>query len=156
MVLKPNEVAIYNKVEQKLTRKVLENAGDEISWRHGEFIFDDLPLQEIARELPTHSEQRFTLPTQPCKIIGSQRDSVMEKTWMRFYLYCIMPVISYGETEYVFRSVPCTSRTILARCIKNASAVSKTATTYISFKYVCDIPNIPFCPNTISSIRKPI
>ena len=51
MVLKPNEVAIYNKVEQKLTRKVLENAGDEISWRHGEFIFDDLPLQEIAREL---------------------------------------------------------------------------------------------------------
>lgn len=51
MVLKPNEVAIYNKVEQKPTRKVLENAGDEISWRHGEFIFDDLPLQEIAREL---------------------------------------------------------------------------------------------------------
>ena len=51
MVLKPNEVAIYNKVEQKLTRKVVENAGDEISWRHGEFIFDDLPLQEIAREL---------------------------------------------------------------------------------------------------------
>ena len=43
--------SIYNKVEQKLTRKVLENAGDEISWRHGEFIFDDLPLQEIAREL---------------------------------------------------------------------------------------------------------
>ena len=51
MVLKPNEGDIYNKGEQKLTRKVLENAGDEISWRHGEFIFDDLPLQEIAREL---------------------------------------------------------------------------------------------------------
>ena len=51
MVLKPNEIAIYNKVEQKLTRKALENAKDEISWRHGEFIFDDLPLQEIAREL---------------------------------------------------------------------------------------------------------
>ena len=41
--------SIYNKVEQKLTRKVLENAGDEISWRHGEFIFDDLPLQEIPK-----------------------------------------------------------------------------------------------------------
>lgn len=51
MVLKPNEIAIYNKVEQKLTRKALENAKNEISWRHGEFIFDDLPLQEIAREL---------------------------------------------------------------------------------------------------------
>ena len=42
---------IYNKVEEKLTRKVLENVEDEISWRQGEFIFDDLPLQEIAREL---------------------------------------------------------------------------------------------------------
>lgn len=51
MVLKPNEIAIYNKVEQKFTRKALENAKDEISWRHGEFIFDDLPLQEIVREL---------------------------------------------------------------------------------------------------------
>lgn len=51
MILKPNEIAIYNKVEQKLTRKALENAKDEISWRHGEFIFDDLPLQEIVREL---------------------------------------------------------------------------------------------------------
>ncbi len=39
------------KVEEKLTRKVLENVEDEISWRQGEFIFDDLPLQEIAREL---------------------------------------------------------------------------------------------------------
>lgn len=51
MILKPNEIAIYNKAEQKLTRKALENAKDEISWRHGEFIFDDLPLQDIAREL---------------------------------------------------------------------------------------------------------
>ena len=51
MILKPNEIAIYNKVEEKLTRKVLANAEDEISWRQGEFIFDDLPLQEIAREL---------------------------------------------------------------------------------------------------------
>ena len=68
MVLKPNEIAIYNKVEEKLTRKVLENAEDEISWRQGEFIFDDLPLQEIAREL--------------------------EKIWQLFYLYYIMPVIS--------------------------------------------------------------
>ena len=45
------ERTIYNNVEEKLTRKVLENVEDEISWRQGEFIFDDLPLQEIAREL---------------------------------------------------------------------------------------------------------
>lgn len=51
MILKPNEVAIYNKVEHKLTRKILENAKNEISWRDGEFIFDNMPLQDIAREL---------------------------------------------------------------------------------------------------------
>lgn len=51
MILKPNEIAIYNKVEKKLTRKLLEDATDEISWRHGEFIFDDVQLRDIAREL---------------------------------------------------------------------------------------------------------
>lgn len=54
MILKPNELAIYNKVEGKLTRKVLEQAQDEIAWQQGDFIFDDLPLQEIARKL-SHS-----------------------------------------------------------------------------------------------------
>ena len=43
--------AIYNKVGNKLTRQVTKNAKDEISWRDGEFIFDNLPLGEIAREL---------------------------------------------------------------------------------------------------------
>lgn len=51
MILKPNEMAIYNKVEKKLTREVLENTNDKIAWRHGEFIFDHLPLAEIVREL---------------------------------------------------------------------------------------------------------
>lgn len=51
MILKPNEIAIYNKVEKKLTRKLLVDATDEISWRHGEFIFDNVPLSDIARKL---------------------------------------------------------------------------------------------------------
>lgn len=51
IVLKPNEIAIYNKVEGKLTCKMLENAKDEISWQQGEFIFDDMSLQDIVREL---------------------------------------------------------------------------------------------------------
>ena len=51
MILKPNEIAIYNKVEKKLTRKLLVDATDEISWRHGELIFDDVPLSDIARKL---------------------------------------------------------------------------------------------------------
>lgn len=51
MILKPNEIAIYNKVGNKLTRQLTERAKDEISWRDGEFIFDNLPLEDIAREL---------------------------------------------------------------------------------------------------------
>lgn len=51
IILMPNEIAIYNKEEEKLTRKVLKNAIDQTSWRDGEFIFDNLPLQEIVRKL---------------------------------------------------------------------------------------------------------
>lgn len=51
LVLKPNEMAIYNKVDEKLTRKIVENTEDEISWKQGEFIFDNMPLLDIAREL---------------------------------------------------------------------------------------------------------
>ena len=36
---------------KSLVADLRKNAEDEISWRQGEFIFDDLPLQEIAREL---------------------------------------------------------------------------------------------------------
>lgn len=38
MILKPNEIAIYNKVGNKLTRQVTKNAKDEISWRDGELF----------------------------------------------------------------------------------------------------------------------
>ena len=62
VVLKPNEIAIYNKVEQKLTSKLLANAQDEISWRHEEFIFDDLPLQEIARKLSNSFGTSIRIP----------------------------------------------------------------------------------------------
>lgn len=51
IVLKPDETAIYNKVEQKMTRKIPGNAENEIAWRRGEFIFENLPLRDIARNL---------------------------------------------------------------------------------------------------------
>ena len=54
MILKPNEIAIYNKVGNKLTRQVTKNAKDEISWRDGEFIFDNLPLGEIDTSLQSY------------------------------------------------------------------------------------------------------
>ncbi len=51
LVLRPNESAIYNKVEKDLTLKTVENASEEIAWQKGAFIFNKLPLEEIAREL---------------------------------------------------------------------------------------------------------
>lgn len=51
IILKPNETAIYNKVDGKLTRSHSENAKDEICWRQGEFRFDHMPLKHIVREL---------------------------------------------------------------------------------------------------------
>ena len=94
VILKPNEIAIYNKVEEKLTRKVLENVEDEISWRQGEFIFDDLPLQEIARELSNSFGATIHIADTALQNYGSQHVSAMEKIWQLFYLYYIMPVIS--------------------------------------------------------------
>lgn len=51
LVLKPNEKAIYNKVENRFTRKMAENSSDEIAWMHGELIFASTPLKEIAQKL---------------------------------------------------------------------------------------------------------
>lgn len=51
MVLKPNESAIYNKVKKSMTLEVSDRAAEEIAWRNGELVFNNLPLQEIARQL---------------------------------------------------------------------------------------------------------
>lgn len=51
IVLRPNESAIYNKVEKRLTLVATTYAPEEIAWRSGKFIFNNLPLQEIARQL---------------------------------------------------------------------------------------------------------
>lgn len=51
LVLEPNEMAIYNKVENSLIRKEIKNSVDEISWKQGELIFNATPLKEIARKL---------------------------------------------------------------------------------------------------------
>lgn len=51
LVLKPNESAIYNKVKNSLTCQTSKDASEEVAWRKGEFLFNNLPLQEIARQL---------------------------------------------------------------------------------------------------------
>lgn len=51
IVLRPNESAIYNKVKKSLVLEATSHAPEEIAWRHGKFIFHNLSLQEIARQL---------------------------------------------------------------------------------------------------------
>ena len=51
IVLRPNESAIYNKEKKSLVLEATTHAPEEIAWRHGKFIFHNLPLQEIARQL---------------------------------------------------------------------------------------------------------
>lgn len=51
IILRPNESAIYNKVKKSLTLEVTDHAPQEIVWRSGKFIFNNLPLQEITRQL---------------------------------------------------------------------------------------------------------
>lgn len=51
MLLRPNESAIYNKEKKQLTLEETADAPEEIVWRRGEFLFNRLPLKEIARQL---------------------------------------------------------------------------------------------------------
>lgn len=51
IVLRPNESAIYNKVKKQLTHETAANAPERMAWRDGNFLFNNLPLQEIARQL---------------------------------------------------------------------------------------------------------
>lgn len=51
VMLKPNEIAIYNKEKKTIQRENVENATEELAWQRGEFIFNHQPLQDIAREL---------------------------------------------------------------------------------------------------------
>lgn len=51
VILKPNESAIYNKEKGSLVCETLEDTADDIAWREGKFIFNDMPIREIARQL---------------------------------------------------------------------------------------------------------
>lgn len=51
IVLRPNESAIYNKVEGSLTLVPSSNVSNDIAWQNGMLIFNNLPLIEIAHQL---------------------------------------------------------------------------------------------------------
>lgn len=51
LVLAPNESAIYNKEKGTLVQEAAPGAKNEILWRKGIILFDQLPLHEIVRQL---------------------------------------------------------------------------------------------------------
>lgn len=51
LVLAPNESAVYNKEKGTLVQEAAPGAKNEILWRKGIILFDQLPLHEIARQL---------------------------------------------------------------------------------------------------------
>lgn len=51
LVLAPNESAIYNKEKGTLIQEAAPGAKNEILWRKGIILFDQLPLHEIVRQL---------------------------------------------------------------------------------------------------------
>ena len=51
LVLFPNESAVYNRLENRLKHEITPESTTEIVWRDGHFLFDYIPLQEIARQL---------------------------------------------------------------------------------------------------------
>ncbi len=93
MVLKPNEVAIYNKVDKSLPARYWKMPETKFPGAT-ESLYSTIYLyRRLPANCPTRSEQLSTSPIPPCEIIGSQHDSAMEKIWKRFCLYCTMPVI---------------------------------------------------------------
>ena len=62
IVLQPDEMAIYNKVEKTLIRQPLPNTARTIAWSRGEFIFEQQPLQEIARTLSNSFDVEIHIP----------------------------------------------------------------------------------------------
>lgn len=51
IVLSPNESAVYNRTSKHLEHEITPESNEVIVWRNGHFLFDYLPLQEIARQL---------------------------------------------------------------------------------------------------------
>lgn len=51
LLLSPHESAVYDRKGQTLKHEITPESGNEIAWRDGIFLFDNLPLREIARQL---------------------------------------------------------------------------------------------------------
>lgn len=51
LILSPGETAVYNQMTQKLEQATTPESKNEIAWLDGSFRFDNLPLQEITRQL---------------------------------------------------------------------------------------------------------
>lgn len=51
LVLVPGESAVYNKAVRHLSKAIAAQLNDEIAWKDGALIFNQVPLKEIVRQL---------------------------------------------------------------------------------------------------------
>lgn len=61
VILAPHESATYHKENGLLTKEQAHNINDEIAWKTGSYIFNNLPLKEIARELSNAFGVKITI-----------------------------------------------------------------------------------------------
>jgi len=63
-VLQPGDMAVYSKRNKLLTRHTGETVSDNIAWRNGEFVFDNLSVEEIAQQLSNAFNVTITIPNE--------------------------------------------------------------------------------------------
>lgn len=61
LVLSPDESAVYNRTKNKLQHELTPESKNEIVWREGYYFFDNIPLQEITRELSHAFNTKFNI-----------------------------------------------------------------------------------------------
>lgn len=61
VVLEPHQSAIYDKTNKQLLSQPEANALDEIAWKQGILIFNNIPLREITRQLSNYFGVNITI-----------------------------------------------------------------------------------------------
>ena len=62
IVLSPDESALYDRINKKLRHETTPESVNETAWCRGEFYFNHLPLEEIARQLSNAFNIKIRIP----------------------------------------------------------------------------------------------
>jgi transmembrane sensor len=60
-LLKPGDVAVASAESMVITKKTARELSDELSWRRGVLVFDNVPLAEVAAELNRYNRQKLVI-----------------------------------------------------------------------------------------------